>query len=102
MTLITFPIESYPVLYKVFWSDDLEEDKRVENNKDQLTVLGGIYNTYYNLTFDANTLDDITYTGRLSPWQIVFKIVYQKNDGTIDYLWEYFDNWVGILNLNRY
>jgi hypothetical protein len=86
----------------MYWSDELDEDKRVENNKDKVSILGSIYNTYYNQTFDANSLDIITYTGRISPWQVIFKIAYLTNDGGTDYLWEYFDNWVKILNANRY
>jgi hypothetical protein len=86
----------------MYWSDDLEEDKRIENNKDKLSIYGQIYNTYYNQTFDGNSLYTVTYTGRTSGWQIIFKILYLTNDGSVDYLWEYFDNWVKILNLNRY
>lgn len=99
--LLQFPQEAYPVLYRMYWNPDLQEDKRLENNKDKVSIVALVYSTYYNLTFDSNTLD-ITYVGRVNPWCIIFKIVYIKNDGTLDYIWEYFDNWVTILNLNRY
>jgi hypothetical protein len=102
MELLQVSLDSYPVLYKMYWKDSLEEDKRIENNREHLSVLREIYTTYYSLTLDLTTLDEITYVGRTSPWTVVFKIAYRNNDGTYDYLWEYFTNWVSILNLNRY
>jgi len=102
MELLHVTEESYPVLYKMYWSDDLDDNKRIELNRNHNTILSTVYSTYYNLTLDIGTLDLITYTERLSPWQVIFKIAYKSKDGLYDYLWEYYENWVKILNLNRY
>jgi hypothetical protein len=102
MELLQVNQESYPIMYRIYWSPDLDVTRQIETNREHNTVLATIYNTYYNLTLDLNSLDDITYVGRVNPWCIIFKVVYLNTDGTLDYIWEYYDNWVKILNLNRY
>lgn len=100
--LLTFPLDSYPVLYKMHWNEDLDEDKRIENNRTHNSIISTIIESYYNLTFNINSLDEITYVGRENPWCIVFKLVYMNNDGTTDYLWEYLPNWANIVSYCRY
>jgi len=102
MTLVEFPLEAYPVMYKIYWSQELEEDKRIENNREHNSTLIEIFKNYYNIDLDLSTLDSISYIIPLSGWRVIFKIVFLQSDGTTDYLWEYFDNWVSLLNANRY
>lgn len=102
MQLVTFPLESYPVLYRMYWTDELDESKRIKNDRSHNTVLSTIFNNYYNITLDLSTLDSITYVDPIQGQIIIYKVVYMNTDGSTDYIWEYFDNWVTILNLNRY
>lgn len=102
MTEIVFPQESYPVMYKMFWNSEFDDSRKIENNRLHNTVISSVYTTYYNIVFDTSTLDEITYTTPDNSWKVVIKILYLNSDGGVEYLWEYFDNWVSILNLNRY
>jgi len=96
-----FPIGSYPVLYKYYWKEDLDESKRIKNNTigEQLQAIQQVYQTYYNKILNVTTLQSYTFSDDREPGNILFVINY-LDKGKVKYLWEYFDNWVGILELN--
>ena len=97
-----FPINSYPVLYRSYWMEGLGEKYRVKNNitGEQLQAIQQVYKTYYNIILDTTTLSTYTYSDDRTPFTILFVVNY-LHKGRIKYLWEYFHNWVGILELNE-
>lgn len=102
ITQVTFPDESYPVLYKSYWSDSLDDDYKLENNKVGVLNLYmiDVYREYYNLLLDVDTISDITYVNNVTPYTLVYILRYKTIDGLERYLWEFFDNWMAIKELN--
>jgi len=96
-----FPRRVYPVLYKAYWNEDLDDQFKLENNKTGLPLqaIMDVYKSYYNLNFDSSTLN-ITYNNDKTPYCIVF-IVYYLYRGRKYYIWEYFDNWMTIYLNNK-
>lgn len=102
VTSMKFPTDSYPVLYPSFWSDNLEDTYKLENNINGGVILDPVkevYKTYYNLILDINTLSQITYDNTRTPYPVIFVIRYQVH-GKERYLWEYYNNWMDIKALN--
>ena len=93
-----FPKAVYPVLYTGYWIENLIDDYKVENNKLN-TSISEVYKNYYGLQFDPTTLSQITYNNTRQPAELVF-IVRYLSGGNDYYLWEYFNNWMAIKNLN--
>lgn len=96
-----FPITKYPVLYKSYYIQGLDEKYRVKNNVtgNQLQAISQVYETYYNKTIDPSTLTRYTYNDDRTPYCVIVVINYLSR-GRIIYLWEYFNNWAGILEFN--
>lgn len=99
ITATKFPKAVYPVLYTGYWIEQLSDTYKLENNKDKSQVITDVYRTYYGLQFDPDTLSDITYNNDRMPADLVFIVRYLSQDKDY-YLWEYFDNWMAIKNLN--
>jgi hypothetical protein len=98
ITANKFPKAVYPVLYTGYWIENLVDTYKVENNKLN-TNIGTVFHTYYGLQFNQSTLSQITYNNTRNPAELVFIIRYLSGDNDW-YLWEYFDNWMKIKNLN--
>lgn len=103
ITEIKFPDESYPVMYMSYWSDFLDDTYKVENNTTGIytDIYSTVYKNYYNLLLDLNTLTDITYDNERTPYQLVVILRYKTNNGVEGYLWEYYQNWMAIKDLNK-
>lgn len=101
MTETKFPTESYPVMYKAYWSEYLSDEYKLENNRDTLypTFLIDVYRDYYNLQFNTDTINQITYNNERTPYQLVIIVRIKSMDKEL-YLWEFFDNWMKIKELN--
>ena len=93
-----FPKAVYPVLYPGYWIENLVDEYKIENNKDKSSIISDIFRVYYGLQFDPTTLN-IDYTYTRQPADQVFIIRYLSGDNDW-YIWEYFDNWMKIKNLN--
>lgn len=98
ITKVKFPKASYPVLYPGYWIEYILDDYKVENNQFN-NAIGQIFNTYYRLQFNQSTLSQITYNNFRNPGDLIFIIRYLNNNKDY-YLWEFFDNWMAIKNLN--
>lgn len=97
----SFPVDSLPVLYPSFWSDNLSEEYKIENNTNGVILdpIREVYKTYYNLLLDTSTISAITYDNTRTPYPLIFIIRYKAGDKEL-YLWEYYTNWMNIKNLN--
>jgi len=107
---VKFPIGSYPVLYKAYWMENLSELYRLKNNTigNPLQAMSQVYQTYYNKTLDTSTVTSFTFdtpkfpgsgADNRTPYCLIFVINYLDR-GKVKYIWEFFQNWVGILQLN--
>ncbi len=99
---IIFPTTSYPVMYKAYWIDALSETNRIKNNTSgyQLEAIQEVFTTYYGGNLNSTILNSYSYRDDNTPYKLVIMINYLTLDG-INYLWEYLDNWIGIVKLNN-
>lgn len=98
---ITFPEESYPLMYMSYWSENLSNKYKLENNNTGVltSVISEVYKTYYNLLLDVSTMTSIAYDNTRNPYKIVVIVRYKVNGKEL-YLWEYYENWMSIKALN--
>ncbi len=99
ITATKFPKAVYPVLYHGYWIENLSDTYKLENNKDKGDIISDVYRNYYGLQFDSNTLSSIDYSYDRMPADLVFIVRYLSGDNEY-YLWEFFQNWMKIKNLN--
>lgn len=103
ITEVVFPLDSYPVLYKTYWSEYLDQTCKLELNTTGIYpgILIDVFRTYYNVELDLSTLTSFTYDNDRSPYQLIFIIRYKGADGKELYLWEYYNNFMKIVELNN-
>jgi len=97
-----FPIKKYPILYKQYYMEGLDDTTRVKNNttSNQLQAISQVYQNYYNIILDPTTLTSYTYNDDRTPYCVIVMINYLDR-GRIKYIWEYFNNWAAIVKLNE-
>src|SRR5208337_1772777 len=106
--LVQFPSESYPVLYKAFLlqGDGGQESQyelanvfELQDSTDALNAISQVYLTYYDLTFNVDTLYQVPFAFIPTPYSVVFTVVYVVN-GIEYYVWEYLPVWNNIKRLH--
>lgn len=104
-----FPNISYPVLYKAYLlqGDGGQESQyeianifELQDSTDAINALTVVYHNYYNLTFNINSLYQVPFIYNVTPYTLVYMIVYEVN-GIEKYIWEYLPIWVNIKTLNE-
>lgn len=103
ITEVVFPNDSYPVLYKSYWSDYINDAYKLQYNQDGIytDVMLDIFRTYYNVELDFSTFDAIVWNNERTPYPIIYIIRYKGADGKELYLWEYYDNFQQLVQLNN-
>jgi len=103
--LVRFPAADYPVMYRAYHMPHMHEKYRLanitdlEDSTDALNALVGIYEKYYDLNLNLNTIYQVSYLYDKTPYDIVFVVSYLVNN-VPKYIWEHFSIWVNIKNLN--